>query len=363
MWDVVVIGGGPGGAMAAKKCAQENIKTLLLEKKKLPRDKVCTGMIMSPMAQNTIKQEFGEIPVEVLTTPNSLIGICCHLSREESYQVKVFMPLTWRRDLDYWLLEKAKQSGAHVWENAKVTRIIEKPKEYIIKLTRENEEREVKCKFIIGADGAASIVRKSLFPQLNVKYALGYRECYKIDLGLNKTYWHLFLMPDLAPYYFSIIHKEEFMLIDLGARAKELKKLLIQAHHTLAKTYGFEFGRKPQWRDACMEPVLYHELLSGSFLPARGNGLLVGDAAGFLLPISGEGIGMALKSGLLAAHSVIEANRKDHQAGDIYLEKLRESISKLQELYHFAKKILQQKGESERVSLLKEAWEKALSLS
>ena len=39
MWDVIVIGGGPGGAMAAKKCAQENLKTLILEKKKLPRSK------------------------------------------------------------------------------------------------------------------------------------------------------------------------------------------------------------------------------------------------------------------------------------------------------------------------------------
>lgn len=69
MWDVIVVGGGPAGAIAAKKCAEQNLNTLLLEKKKLPREKVCTGMIMSPMAQDSLKQEFGEIPREVLTTP------------------------------------------------------------------------------------------------------------------------------------------------------------------------------------------------------------------------------------------------------------------------------------------------------
>jgi flavin-dependent dehydrogenase len=38
-WDVIVVGGGPGGALAAKKCAAAGLRTLLLEKKKMPRDR------------------------------------------------------------------------------------------------------------------------------------------------------------------------------------------------------------------------------------------------------------------------------------------------------------------------------------
>jgi len=90
---------------------------------------------------------------------------------------------------------------------------------------------------------------------------------------------------------------------------------------------------------------------------------LVGDAAGFILPLSGEGIGTALKSGLLAATSVIEANRNNNQASHLYLDRLKDLLSKMQDLYTYVKKILEPKNENQKSLLLKEAWQKALSLS
>jgi flavin-dependent dehydrogenase len=59
-WDVIVIGGGPGGALAAKKCAENGFKTVLLEKKKMPRDKCCSGMVMGVWGQEIKRQEFGD---------------------------------------------------------------------------------------------------------------------------------------------------------------------------------------------------------------------------------------------------------------------------------------------------------------
>lgn len=363
MWDVIIVGSGPGGAIAAKKCAEQNLKTLILEKKKLPREKVCTGMIMSPMAKETIQQEFGEIPEEVLTIPRSLNGIWFHLTGAEDDPIRVRMPLTWRRDLDYWLIKKARGVGVEVWERAEVTNVAEAPRGYRVKLKRENKEIEVTAKVIIGADGATSVVRKCLFPQLKARYVLGYRECHQVDLGLDRNYWHLFLTSEISPYYFSIIHKSEFMLIELGARAKELEKLATQARQILAKNYGFQIERQPHWRDACLEPVIYRELFSGSFAPAKGNSLLVGDAAGLILPISGEGIGTALKSGLMAALSIVEASWTKDQASRLYLSELNGLKWKLQELYQYSKKISEEKNEAQKVVLLKEAWEKAIRIN
>lgn len=50
MLDVIVVGAGPGGCAAAKNCAELGLKTMLLEKKKLPREKLCTGMVMTSAA-------------------------------------------------------------------------------------------------------------------------------------------------------------------------------------------------------------------------------------------------------------------------------------------------------------------------
>jgi hypothetical protein len=68
-WEEVVVGAGPGGAAAAKGCAEAGFQTLLLEKRALPREKVCSGMIMGPWATGILRDRFGPIPPEVLTTP------------------------------------------------------------------------------------------------------------------------------------------------------------------------------------------------------------------------------------------------------------------------------------------------------
>ena len=73
-WDVIVVGAGPGGAAASKRCAEAGLRTLVLEKRVLPRDKVCSGMIMGPWAQEIIRDHFGPIPREVLVPPRVLKG-------------------------------------------------------------------------------------------------------------------------------------------------------------------------------------------------------------------------------------------------------------------------------------------------
>jgi len=153
------------------------------------------------------------------------------------------------------------------------------------------------------------------------------------------------------------------MLVECGTRAHSLKQTARQIHDLLAKGFRFEPGRRPLWRDLCVEPLLYHELFSGSFSPARGNALLVGDAAGLLLPISGEGIGMALKSGLLAATRVVEASGRNEEAGDLYIDSLKEILSEMEELYLCAKSILEKRDKSQCSILMKEAWAKAMSIS
>ena len=89
-WDVIVIGGGPGGALAARKCAAGGLRTLLLEKKKMPRDKCCSGMVMGPWGQDLVRREFGDYPDEVLRETTHLLGYALHAMATER-------PVPWHR--------------------------------------------------------------------------------------------------------------------------------------------------------------------------------------------------------------------------------------------------------------------------
>ena len=84
MYNVIVAVGGSTGSIAAQKCVRKGFRTLLVERKRLPRDKVCSGMVMGPWANDIIAREFGEIPKRVLVSPNYLCGQLIHVPGVQS---------------------------------------------------------------------------------------------------------------------------------------------------------------------------------------------------------------------------------------------------------------------------------------
>jgi flavin-dependent dehydrogenase len=80
-------------------------------------------------------------------------------------------------------------------------------------------------------------------------------------------------------------------------------------------------------------------LISGSFSPAKGNILLIGDAAGLLFPITFEGIGTALKSGILAAGSVARSINDGSKAAGTYLRELKPVLKIIESLHSRNKKL------------------------
>ena len=325
MFDVIVVGGGPGGSIAAKRCVQSGLKTLLLEKKNLPREKVCSGVIMGPWAKNLTEEEFGQIPQDVLVAPHYLSGCMLHAPGVKPQKVDYRMPVAWRKDLDYWMSQKAKDKGVEIWDQAKVIAVSQRDGECIVELEMGRERQELKARFVIGADGAQSTVRTSIFPKLEVRYRRAYRECYPGELNLDKEYWHwVFPLRRFRPR-FDVIYKGDFFLLEGGV--KELKGEI----RRILGDYGFDPNQKPLWRDGCIGRALLHqELLSGSFLPARGNVLLVGDAASLVMPVTGEGIGTALKSGLSAAESINKAIKLNKEPAEIYLRELNAILAAIE---------------------------------
>jgi flavin-dependent dehydrogenase len=246
-----------------------------------------------------------------------------HVPGARSQIIECKMPLAWRKDLDFWMVQQAQQAGVEVRDGVKVTRVEQNQKGCTATLIQHALQQELKSRFVIGADGAASAVRKSLWPKLKVRYTVPTRECYQGALDLQKDYFHWFFPRYRPRPRFGFNHKGDCFLIE-GSGIKELANEISQI---LAK-YGFNPGKKPLWKDGCLIPRLHEALISAAFSPAGGNILLVGDAAGLILPITFEGIGTALKSGCMAADSIIAAARSREDAAGIYLRKI-ESIMKV----------------------------------
>lgn len=358
-YDVIVVGAGPGGSVAAKKCVQNGFKTLLLEKRRLPREKVCTGMIMGVWAHSIIEQEFGNAPKDVLVDPYYLSGHMLHFPGVEPQFIEWQTPIAWRRDLDFWMNKRAEKEGVEIWDRTRFLGVSQVEGQCRVRVMRDKEEQELGARFVIGADGATSPVRKAVFPGLNVHYMDPMRECYEGSVDLERDHFHWFFPKSRPHQRFDIIHKGDVFLIEgsgIGELREEINQTLINR--------GFDPSSKPLWKDGCLEPMLHGALVSGSFSPALGNVLLIGDAASLILPITYEGIGPALKSGLLAAAAISEAAEEGTQAAGAYLREMGSILDRLRGLYSVSKELVKKAEEGVKTlsRAMREAYEETLKI-
>ena len=357
IWDVIVVGAGPGGAIAAKVCADSGLDTLLIEKKRLPRDKVCSGMLMGSLAKALVHEHFGAIPKGVLIKQVHYNGITLHVGEKTIVEIPAFIPVGWRKDLDYWMCERAIEAGARLTDGARVGCIRGHSRGYELEIRQEDENKRLYTKYVIGADGSHSVVRRSLYPELKVIYRPAYRECYEEQLSIKKDHFHWFF-PFVTPSpRFDINYKDNLLLIE-GGSIREIRDRI----RKLLADYGLPPDAKPLWRDGCVIPMLHNELLHDTFIPAKVNAVLVGDAAGMLFPFTHEGIGPALNSGVLAAQAVREALTGNGKAERHYIEKIQGMKGFLKELYsmHQDMDSISKRGADALGKLMREFIEKTL---
>ncbi|MFH1954714.1 MAG: NAD(P)/FAD-dependent oxidoreductase [Pseudomonadota bacterium] len=346
-FDVAVVGGGPGGSAAAAKCAEAGLETLLLEKRKTPRNKVCTGMIMSDTAQSLVREVFGDLPVEVLTTPPYLLGIKFHAPAVRTLIFEKKMPFAWRKDLDYWMNDVSEKKGVIIWDKAKFKGLEEERSGYVLKINRKGKEEFVSARFLIGADGTNSRVQNALFAKIAMKCQLCIRQCYQGRVDLDAEHVHYFYFNDLTA--FEVNRKGDVILVEITPRSlKGAGNDIIQrVEEWLIREFSISGSGGRLWRDGCLEPSMTQTRFSEPFPLCKGNALIVGNAAGLSKPITGEGIGTALKSGMMAAEAVISANKSGRKAETFYMAMTQDIVSELDSMYRERVKI----GEAARRGL------------
>ncbi|MCX5805936.1 MAG: hypothetical protein NT010_07700 [Proteobacteria bacterium] len=130
-------------------------------------------------------------------------------------------------------------------------------------------------------------------------------------------------------------------------------------------SFGFS-GEKPLWKDGCLSRVqIPGHPYPDSYTSSRGNVLLAGDAARLKIPVSGEGIGTELKSGILAAESIVKSLKTGQDVSKIYSDNLSPLLEILHSYSLGLEKIKKdgQKGPEALLDALTKAFEETIDIA
>lgn len=313
-FDLIVVGSGPAGATAAFHAAKSNLKVAIIEKEILPRYKVCggglvnRGRLMLPFdISEAIEKEFNEFELY-------FHGTDIRISAKREKPV-IFMVM--RDQFDHLLVKEGEKLGVQVFQGNAISHL-----EFADNILVTTTQTQLSCTYLIAADGAYSPTAKlagwktdsrKMAPALEYEVKLNKDDFDRLSKEVRVD------IDFIKDGYAWSFPKKEHISIGLGMASKrkvDMKKLYADYLSHLGikevlsqKGFGFQI------------PI---SMRKEGFV--KNNVVLIGDAAGFADPLTGEGISNAIYSAKLAAESVIHSHFNKVPVEDIYNEKLSEKL-------------------------------------
>ncbi len=305
--DVLIVGGGPAGAACAAFCARAGLRTVVVERAIFPRDKVC-GDCLNPdcwpvFARLGIEGAVRALP-HVALRAVEFVGLRGQTIRlplpDDPARGEIAVK---RRDLDALLLDHAAALGAEVRQGWALSEL-DGSEATITDATGGGRPPEtLAARFLVAADGRNSVTAR-LAGMLSGRVGTGRDPHARIGLQTHvpcppgfgarvQMRWFADGYGGLCP----VGHEE--LNISLAAPARALERLKRWAHAE------FSLSDDHPWRTiAPLDRAPAPDAVSRA-----GGVYLVGDAARVVEPFTGEGIYYALRSGELAAGSIVAAAR------------------------------------------------------
>jgi geranylgeranyl reductase family protein len=302
VWDVVVVGAGPGGASAARVAAEAGCRVLLLERAAIPRYKTCGGGLIG------CSQEF--LPAGLDVTVHDEIdavtfGLRGRRQRTMSSSGPTRVKMVFRDEFDAALTRAAAEAGATVRDRTPVLAVEDENDTVTV---RTGTGDLLRARALVGADGSASRVGRHI----------GVR-CEQVDLALEvevpadratASRWRGRMLMEWGPLPGSfgwVFPKGDICTAGVvaakgeGAATKAYLREFLRRHGLDHLTPLHDTGHLTRCRSQD-SPLARHRVL------------VAGDAAGLCDPWSREGISFALRSGTLSGEAAVRVARAENTA-------------------------------------------------
>lgn len=326
-YDIIVVGAGPAGSVAALYAKRQGLKTLLVDKARFPRDKICGDAISGKSV--AVLHELGLVDA-VRALPGAPVGhilfgspdhtaasipldrhplrdqITGHTLPMEGFVIR-------RKVFDHFLFEQASAVCDQTLEEFSVDELVWEGDQVagIRGTSADGQMHEYTAPLVLGCDGYRSIVaRKAGLYQHESKYwMVALRQYWQGVEGLTGQI-ELHFIEEVKPGYFWIFPTDDGRAnIGIGMGHHEIKKRGANLKAMLkAAIDSPAFSARFAHAQALEEPIGWNLPVGSKRRTIHGNGfLLLGDAAGLIDPFTGEGIGNAFYSARAAITAAVEA--------------------------------------------------------
>jgi len=308
-YDIVIVGGGPAGATAALYAKRVGLKALLLEKARIPRDKICGdaigGKAVDILRELNLSAQAESLPG--ITVRGVIFGGTDH--SEATIEVcngrrPGIAGYVIKRELfDGFLFEQARGAGVECREGWEVGDLIIENSTVRGVKARQLESgafEEFRGNIVLGADGYKSIISRRLgLYEIDPQHWLtAVRSYYRNVEGLSDKI-ELHYVADVLPGYFWIFPLDDNIAnVGIGMLARPMKRRHVNLVEALNDVVGSSrFARRFKAALRVTKPMGWQLPTGSKRRPCAGPGyMLVGDAAGLIDPFTGEGIANAMYS-------------------------------------------------------------------
>lgn len=296
-FDLVIVGGGPAGATLARLLPRK-MRCAVIYRSDL--SKPCGGLL-SEDAQRSLARYDITLPKDVLVDPQifSVKTIDLEAGLVRHYQ-RTYLNMD-RQKFDAWLLDMVPCQRI----DGQVIAVERLTEGYRVTLVGG---QQMTCRYLVGADGANSVVRRALYPEKRIRSYTAIQQWF--PERHPKPFYSCIFDPDTSDACSWSISKDQVFIFGGAFAPRSCREMFDRQKQRLQERFAFVFG-EPLKTEACMVLRPSHP---GDVSLGRDGAFLIGEAAGFISTSSFEGISFAMDSARLLAEVLTAAPADLHQA-------------------------------------------------